>query len=435
MARYLIITIMICGWALAGCNEIEEAVKDAKKDGTAPPKDNYMVLLDLSDRILNNNQQQVPKDIQVIQSIYAAFKSKLNAKDPTRLYFSVNDKLKLMVAPQRTTAREVYDMAGDLRLSLASAQPEEKGKMLEETEKKFNTLLPQIYRKAVISNNSTSYAGADIWKYFNEDLQDDLEKDAQNTLFIITDGYMDFESLQGRASRNNRYTSCSQIINNLKKAPDWNSRFKEGDYGLLPVNKRFPNLKVIVLELNPKDDWTGEYNLLTTIWSKWFNEMGIKSYAFIKDDNINEINESMEKLLKIKLPSSANIASVSWTPVTDVDPEIAKAAKSRKNEQSASVATTTTPDPPAVSVVAQEVTKRTSNNTKSTGNAYGSYSSYNYDDASVSEKKKEIVKEREYFRTKSVKSLTDTITRVHLRTNPKKPISKPKEQVTFGPAY
>src|SRR3954463_6825729 len=312
MARYLLITIM-CAWVLSGCNEIEEAVKDAKKDGSAPPKDNYMVLLDLSDRILYNNQQQVPKDIQVIQSIYAAFKSKLNAKDPTRLYFTVNDKLKLMVAPQRTTANEVYDLAGNLRLALASAQPEQKAKMLEETEKNFNTFLPQIYKKAVISNNSTSYAGADIWKYFNEDLQDDLEKDAQNTLFIITDGYMDFESLQGRSSRNNRYTSCAQIINNLKKAPDWNSRFKEGDYGLLPVNKRFPNLKVIVLELNPKDDWTGEYNLLTTIWSKWFNEMGIKSYAFIKDDNINEINESIEKLLKVKLPSSANITSVSWT--------------------------------------------------------------------------------------------------------------------------
>ena len=423
MARYLTILIMYCACAFAGCNEIEEAVKDAKKDGSAPPKDNYIMLLDLSDRILFNNQQQVPKDIQVIQSIYAAFKSKLNAKDPTRLYFTVNDKLKLMVAPQRTTAPEVYDMAGNLRVALAAAQPEQKAKMLEATEKNFSTLLPQMYRKAVISNNSTAYAGADIWKYFNEDLQDDLEKDAQNTLFIITDGYMDFESLQGRGSRNNRYTSCAQIINNLKKAPDWNGRFKEGDYGLLPVNKRFPNLKVIVLELNPKDDWTGEYNLLTTIWSKWFNEMGIKSYAFIKDDNINEINESIEKLLKVKLPSSANISSISWTPVTDTDPEIAKAAKNRQ------IANTNPPDPPAVPEVTREVTKSTK-----TGNSYSSYSSYAYEEAPVREKKKEIVKEREYFNPNAVKSQQDTFG-VQLRTNPKKPISKPKEQVTFGPAY
>jgi hypothetical protein len=422
MARYLIITIM-CAWALTGCNEIEEAVKDAKKDGSAPPKDNYIVLLDLSDRILYNNQQQVPKDIQVVQSIYAAFKSKLNAKDPTRLYFTVNDKLKLMVAPQRTTASDVYDMAGNLRLALAAAQPEQKAKMLEETEKNFNTLLPQIYKKAVISNNSTAYAGADIWKYFNDDLQDDLEKDAQNTLFIITDGYMDFESLNGRASRNNRYTSCAQIINNLKKAPDWNSRFKEGDYGLLPVNKRFPNLKVIVLELNPKDDWTGEYNLLTTIWSKWFNEMGIKSYAFIKDDNINEINESIEKLLKVKLPSSANITSISWTPVTESDPEITKAAKNKANQ------VLQTPDPTPVSEIVKEVAPK-----KENSSSYNSYSSYAYSEPATTTKKEKNVKESQYIRTSVVKSQIDTSS-IRLRTNPKKPISKPKEQVSFGPAY
>jgi len=424
MARYLtIIMTIMCAWSLSGCNEIEEAVKDAKKDGSSPPKDNYIVLLDLSDRILYNNQQQVPKDIQVIQSIYAAFKSKLNAKDPTRLYFTVNDKLKLMVAPQRTTASDVYDLAGNLRLSLSAAQPEQKAKMLEETEKNFNTFLPQIYKKAVISNNSTSYAGADIWKYFNEDLQDDLEKDAQNTLFIVTDGYMDFESLQGRASRNNRYTSCTQIINNLKKAPDWNSRFKEGDYGLLPVNKRFPNLKVIVLELNPKDDWTGEYNLLTTIWSKWFNEMGIKSYAFIKDDNINEINESIEKLLKVKLPSSANITSISWTPVTDIDPEITKAAKSKP------VAEVQPAEPPSVNEIVNEVVPK-----KENSKSYTSYSSYAYSEPASTTKKKENVKETEYIRASAVKRQIDTAS-IHLNTNPKKPISKPKEQVTFGPAY
>jgi hypothetical protein len=407
MARFLY--MLLCASVLLGCNEIEEAVKDAKKEGSAPPKDNYIVLLDLSDRILHNNQQQVPKDIQVIQSIYAAFKSKLNAKDPTRLYFTVNDKLKLMVAPQRTTAKDVYNMAGNLRIALSSAQPEQKAKLIEETEKKFSSLLPQIYRRAVISNNSTSYSGADIWKYFNEDLPDDLERDAQNTLFIITDGYMDFESLQGRTSRNNRYTSCAQIINNLKKAPDWHSRFKEGDYGLLPVNKKFPNLKVIVLELNPKDDWTGEYNMLTTIWSKWFTEMGIKSFAFIKDDNINEINESIEKLLKVKLPSSANINSISWYPVTDVDPELAKAAKNRPAPSSRI-----------------EVTEEDHHTTKSS-NSYSTYTSYSDNPAPPKKKEKELARVTP-ARSRDTSNILNA-------NDSKKPISKPKEQVTFGPAY
>jgi hypothetical protein len=180
---------------------------------------------------------------------------------------------------------------------------------------------------------------------------------------------------------------------------------------------------VIVLELNPKDDWTGEYNLLTSIWSKWFNEMGIKSYAFIKDDNINEINESIEKLLKVKLPSSANITSISWTPVTDIDPEITKAAKNQKTVSAQ------LPEPPIVTEVVKEITPK-----KENSKSYNSYSSYTYSEPASATKKKENVKEREYIRASAVKSQIDTSS-IHLRTNLKKPISKPKEQVSFGPAY
>jgi hypothetical protein len=376
MIRYSL--ILLWAFAVTGCNEFEQAVKDAKKDVPKPPRDNYIVLLDLSDRILNNNQQQVSKDIFVVESIYSAFKSKLNSKDPSRLFYTVNDKLKVLVAPQRNSTGEVYDIAGDLRISLSSAQPEQKAKLIEVTEKRFDTLLPMMYKKAVISNNSTDYAGADIWRYFNEDLQDDLEKDAQNTLFIVTDGYMNFESNEGRLSKNNRFTSCTQIINSLKKLPDWNTRFQQGDYGLLPVNKKFPNLRVILLELNPKEDWAGEYTLLTSIWAKWFTEMGITSYSFVKDDNINEVNESIEKLMQVKLPGNKQTAY--WKPVKEVDSVLAAASR----------------------IMAD--------NNLST------------DDSTH--------KKKDFSQLKSSDS-----SHILSKTGRKKLINKPKEQVSFGPAY
>ncbi len=314
---YLLLLVLL----LAGCSEFEQAVKDAKKETPPPPKDNYIILLDLSDRILSDNQQQVPKDIFVVQSIYKAFKSKLEAKDPTRLFYTVSDKLKVLVAPQRNTINDIYNLAGDLRITLASTQPEQKAHLIEETEKKFGSVLPEIYKKAVISNNSKDYPGADIWKYFNEDLAGDLEADATNTLFIITDGYLDFEPTELRPSSNNRFTSCAQIIKTLREQPDWQSQFQQGDYGLLPVKQKFPNLKVVLLEIKPKDDWPGEYTLLTDIWGKWLKEMGINSVSFIKDDNINEVNESIEKLLQVKL--TVNKQTLAWTAVTDIDPAIA----------------------------------------------------------------------------------------------------------------
>jgi hypothetical protein len=311
---YLLLTGLIFFW---GCSEFQQAVKDAKKEIPPPPKDNYIILLDLSDRILFNNQQQVPKDISVVNSIYGVFKSKLGVKDPTHLYYTLHDKLKVLIAPQKTTPKSLYDMVGSLRIDLSSEQPDKKTVLIDETEKIFNKVLPEIYKQAVIGNNSTAYSGADIWKYFNEDLADDLEKEGQNTLFIITDGYMDLEKMEERPAQNNRFASCSQIINTLKKYPDWETKFSEGDYGLLPIAKKFPGLRVVVLQVNPKEDWNGEYSLLTKIWGKWFAEMGIGNYRFIKDDNVNEVKESMEKFMDTKI--AGKISNVPWTKITTVD--------------------------------------------------------------------------------------------------------------------
>jgi hypothetical protein len=314
MMRYGYIGVLVT-LLLAGCNEFQQAVKEAKQENAPPPKDNYIVLLDLSDRILFNNQQQVSKDLTVVSSIYEVFKAGIKAKDPTRLYYTVNDKLKVLIAPQKTTPRQLYEMVGSLRVELGNEPPDRKAAALDSLEKEIATQLPLIYKQAVISNNSAAYSGADIWRYFDEDLSDDLEKDASNTLFIITDGYMNFENTEQRTARDNRFASCAQVINALKKYPDWNTRFDSANYGLLPTGKKFANLKIVLLQINPKPDWSGEYSLLTKIWSKWFSEMGISSYHFIKDENIGEIRESLEKFMQIKM--SAKVDLIPWAPITD----------------------------------------------------------------------------------------------------------------------
>lgn len=306
----------------ASCNELQEAVKEAKKETKAPPVDNYIVLLDLSDRILYNNQQQVAKDLSVLKTIQSLFRANINSKDPTHTYYAVNDKLKVLIAPQKTTPRKIYDDAGQLRIELSAEEAMKKAAAVDQSEKTFNTVLPDLYKQAIVSSNNADYVGADIWKYFDEDLAGDLDKDAKNTLFIITDGYLDFERTEDRPVQGNRFTSCAQLINSLKSYPDWSSRFETGDYGLMPVGKQFSNLKVVLLEINPKQEWNGEYKLLTTIWSKWFKEMGIDSCTFIKNDNINEVRESMEKFMQVKI--SGKVEAASWTAVAIADSSAAR---------------------------------------------------------------------------------------------------------------
>jgi len=305
--------IVVLSLLAISCTEINDAVKEAKNQAPPPPKDNYIILLDLSDRILEDNQQQIAKDLTAVKNIYGFFKSNLNKKDPAHLYYALNDKLKVLIAPQKSTPRKLYEASDLLRVDLSVEQPEKRSKLVQESEKKFNTVLPDVYRQALVSKRTSDYAGADIWKYFNEDLADDLDKDAQNTLFILTDGYLDFEKTEDRPNLNNRFTSCAQIINTLKNHADWSSRFDNEDYGLMSVTKKFPNLRVVLLQINPSQEWPEEYPLLTKIWSKWFKEMNIDTFSFIKNDNIGEVTESLGKFIDIK--PGGNVASVPWSAI------------------------------------------------------------------------------------------------------------------------
>ena len=311
--RRIGISLSILLFITASCSEFQQAVKDAKKDAVPPPKDNYIVLLDLSDRILRDNQQQISKDLTVIKTIFETFKSNINSKDPMHLYFTVNDKMKVLVAPQISTPSRVYEMAGQLRVELAAEQPQEKAALVTESEKTFNTVLPELYKQAVLGKTSAAYSGADIWKYFEEDLAGDLDNTATNTLFIITDGYMDFEKGIERPQQNNRFTSISLIINQLKKDPEWNSKFDKEDFGIITLGKKFPNLRIVLLAIDPKQEWSGEYNLLTRIWGKWFSEMGVDTFSFVKNDNVNEIKESIEKFMQVNI--SGKMQPAKWTAV------------------------------------------------------------------------------------------------------------------------
>ena len=298
---YVLLVAISLFW---NCNSPQAPSDNIAKNLPLQPKDNYIVLLDLGDRILFNNQQQVAADIEMIKSICSIFKANLTSKDSTNLYYTVGDRLKLLGAPNWFYAS----------VDLTAEQPEKRAAVPNKMEKTFATLLPEIYKGVITANNDSAYAGTGIWEYFNEHLSDDLDKDGQNTLFIITDGYMSSKQREEQPAKGNRFITAAQVIDSLKFYPDWEDRFIKGDYGLPTVSKKFSNLKVIVLQLNPKEGWKDEYSLLTKIWDKWFTEMGISNYAFIQQDSNSSIAKgSLARAMNIKIDTVS--ATEQWTKI------------------------------------------------------------------------------------------------------------------------
>ena len=225
-------------------------------------KHNYIVLVDLSDRlIVQPNQPE--RDKQIIKSLYSIFEEKVKYD----LYIKSGDEMKVVMAPQLGAGlrREVFE--DRLYVNMGSMDMISRKAKEDVRRDNFYANLDTLYRKAVFSHRPNDYYGADIWKYFYEDLKNDYVNDpnTKNYLFILTDGY--------------------PIVGHQNK--------------LWQVKNEFPDLEIVLLEAAPREKDLEWDNIMNT-WEQWFTNMGIKKYTFVKRGSITKELEQIREIVEWK---------------------------------------------------------------------------------------------------------------------------------------
>jgi len=227
-----------------------------------PPaiKHNYIILLDLSDRlIVQDNQPE--RDKELIKYIYTLFEERVK----NQLYLRSRDEIRVVIAHQRGAdlQSEVYE--DSLYINMDNIPAVLRRKQEEVRQSTFFSNVDQLYDKAVFSSNPKAYYGADIWKYFYEDLKVDYVNDSltQNFLFLFTDGY----PIVGK---------------DLTK--------------LQSVNQTYPDLKVVLIEAAPRDR-DMEWDRVNELWEHWFRGMKIQDYQFVKRMALSKEKDMLKAML------------------------------------------------------------------------------------------------------------------------------------------
>ena len=230
------------------------------KKKSATVKHNYIILLDLSDRLIIQKEQP-DRDKTIIRSIFDVFEQKVKKE----LYIRSRDEIKVVIAPQRGSGIQADIFEDNLYINMGTIPNIYRRAKEAERKDTFNTSLDKLYKKAVFSKNPLDYYGADIWKYFYEDLKNDYSNDTltSNFLFIITDGY----PIVGKDPQK-----------------------------LQPVKNAFPDLHVILVEACPRDK-DMEWDRLMDLWAKWFNDMNINKYTLIKRKAITKEIEQIKDIV------------------------------------------------------------------------------------------------------------------------------------------
>jgi hypothetical protein len=232
-----------------------------EKELPTPVKHNYIILLDLSDRlIVQDNQPE--RDIELIKQIYTLFEERVRKQ----LYIRSRDEIRVVIAPQRGAdlRSEIYE--DSLYTNIENIPAVLRRKSEEERRSVFYNNLDKLYDQAAFSSNPKDFYGADIWKYFYEDLKVDYVSDTltQNFLFLFTDGY----PIVGR---------------DLTK--------------LQTVKEAYPDLKVILMEAAPRDK-DMEWDRVIELWEAWFDSMKITDYQFMKRGALSKEKDMLREILE-----------------------------------------------------------------------------------------------------------------------------------------
>jgi hypothetical protein len=223
-------------------------------------KHNYIILLDLSDRIIIQPEQP-QRDKEIVQAIYKLFEAKVK-KD---LYIKSRDEIKVVIAPQKGSGLRTDNFEDQLYINMGNIKNVLRRPKEAERRETFFKALDELYQKAVFSNIPEEYNGADIWKYFYEDLDTDLSDDTltRNFLFILTDGY----------------PIVGKDLSKLKM-----------------VKEDYPELEIILMEASPRDK-DMEWDHIMGMWKTWFDSMKIGDYTFIKRKAISKEIEQVEEII------------------------------------------------------------------------------------------------------------------------------------------
>ena len=224
-------------------------------------KHNYIVLLDLSDRLIVQ-EGQPERDKEIIKELYSLYEDRVKKN----MYIKSRDEIKVVIAPQKGSQLKTEEFEDELYVNMDNIKNVYRKPKEQSRRNAFCGNIDTLYEKAVFSKNPESYHGADIWKYFYEDLRVDYASDtlSENYLFILTDGYPIVGKTQVK---------------------------------LQEVKDKFPDLHIILIEASPREQ-DMEWDRIMTVWEEWFDKIGVKKYTLIKRGAITKEIEQIKEVLQ-----------------------------------------------------------------------------------------------------------------------------------------
>ncbi len=251
--------------------------------------DNYVIVLDLSDRIIQK-PDQVDIDTSAIRAVFEKFEKSIQKNTTVKS----KDKFSIRIIPQKLSSLPGNSFENNLSIDLGKYNAGEKLVKLNQFKANFSLQLGLLYKQALLGNKNSDFAGVDIWQYFNDQINSDLDSRYNNKVMVLTDGYFDFEDKAHGINSNNQSTTSAPLLAKLEEF-NWKKEGDEKKLGIIPVKLNIP-ANWLVCGIQPKANNRDllEAEKLSYLWEKWLKESG---GTIISTPIINSSSEKVKSLI------------------------------------------------------------------------------------------------------------------------------------------
>lgn len=252
-----------------------------------------VILLDLSDRIIQPGQIETDKEL-----IIKAF-DEFQKQAQSHLLMNSKDRFQVCIAHQKKLPFDKDVESEKLTIDLDIIKKAERVKRLKEFNVSLRSKLDSLYSSAYKGNDTKNYEGSNLWQFFNESLPSLLSEKVNTKVIVLTDGYFDFENRNAVLNKGVLSTTTN-FISKLRENINWEAEMKKSGYGILPVDEPLKFVSVCVSEVRSKSENNlNETAMLKCIWSNWLNSNGIgdSSYDIVMHSNISNSKSKISGFL------------------------------------------------------------------------------------------------------------------------------------------
>jgi len=139
-------------------------VKTRRRIFPRPRMDNYIVICRFEDAILYKPPAAgIERFVGPAKYLRQNFLNEPREQGPHPVLVSVNDKRKVLIAPQHTTAQKAvrYGRRPEREMAHRNITPNQKTNRRLHRKNPLPLFCRRVYKEAVISNNSNAYSGAE----------------------------------------------------------------------------------------------------------------------------------------------------------------------------------------------------------------------------------------------------------------------------------